>query len=112
MDKRDFEAEHPAPRRLVDQLGAGAGKVGKGDADVVYFVCDVVHSRPALREEAPDRRVVTERSQQLDAALANADRRRLDSLLLDPLTPLERRAEEPRIRVDRAVQVVYCNSDV
>ena len=27
MDERDLEAEHPAPRRLVDQLGACARKV-------------------------------------------------------------------------------------
>ena len=72
----------------------------------------MVHARPALCEEAADGRVVAERSEQFDAALADANRRGLDSLLLDPLAMLERRAEQPRIRVDRAVQIVNGDSDV
>ena len=112
MDERDLEAEHPAPRRLVDQLRAGAGEVGERGADVVHLVRDVMHSRPALREEAADGSVLAERSEQLDAALADADRRRLDALLLDALAVLERPAEEPRVRVDRAVEIVDGDADV
>ena len=112
MDERDLEAEHPAPRRLVDQLGPGAGEMVKGGANVVHLIRDVVHARPALREEAADGRVLPEGSEELDAALADANRRRLDSLLLDALSMLERPAEEPRVRVDRAVEVVNGDADV
>ena len=52
-------------------------------ADVVDLEGDVVHARPALREEPPDRRVGPERPQQLDPARADAERRGLDALLLD-----------------------------
>src|SRR4051794_30681286 len=112
MDERDLEAEHPAARRLVDQLGARAREVGQRRANVVDLVRDVVHSRPALREEAADRSVLAERAEELDAALADADRRSLDSLLLDPLAMLERPTEEARICVDRAVEVVDGDSDM
>ena len=90
MDERDLEAEHAAPRRLVDQLGAGAREVGERRADVVDLVRDVVHAGTALREEPADGRVVAERAEQLDAALADAHRRGLDALLLDALAVLER----------------------
>jgi hypothetical protein len=73
MDEGDLEAEHAAARRLVDQLGARVRKVGEGGADVVDLVCDVVHTRAALREEAADRCVLAECAQQLEAALADAD---------------------------------------
>src|SRR5262245_59281897 len=112
MDKRDFKAEHPAPRRVVDQLGPGAGEIGESGADVVDFVRDVVHAGPALREEAPDGRVLTERPEQLDPARADADRRGLDSLFLDALAVLERRAEKPRIRIDCAVEIVNGDPDM
>jgi hypothetical protein len=61
MNEGDLEAEHAAPRRLVDQLGPGVGKVRERGADVLDLVRDMVHPRPSLREEAPDRGVVAER---------------------------------------------------
>ena len=112
MDERDLEAEHPTPRRLVDQLGAGVGEISESDADVVDLIRDVVHPWPALREEATDGSVLAERSEQLDTALADPQRCRLDPLVIDPLTVLERRAEQQGIRVDRVVEIVYGNSDV
>src|SRR5579871_6358862 len=75
MDECDLEAEHPSARRLVDQLRAGARKVVERSSDVVHLIGDVMHARPALREETADRRVVAERSEELDAALPHADRR-------------------------------------
>src|SRR4051812_30896368 len=112
MDERDLEAEHPAARRLVDQLCACTGEIGECNADVVHFVGDVMHARPALCEKAADGSVLPERSEQLDATLANAKRCGLDALVIDALAMLERRAEQPRVRVDRAVEVGYSNSDV
>ncbi len=112
MDERNFEAEHPASRGLVDQLSAGAGEVDERGADVLHLVRDVMHPGAALSEEPPDGRVVAERSEQLNAALADAERGGLDSLLVDTLPVLERRAEQPRIRVDRTVEIVDGDADV
>src|SRR4029079_7182081 len=68
MDERDLQPEQPASRNLVDQLGFLVLEAGKGRSDVVDLVGDVVHARAALGEEAPDRRVVARRDEQLDPA--------------------------------------------
>jgi hypothetical protein len=106
MDEGDLEAEHAAPRRLVDQLGAGFREVREGGADVVDLVRDMVHTRAALREEAADRRVLAERAQQLEAALADADGRCLDTLLVHARAMLDPRAEETLIGVERALEIL------
>ncbi len=46
----------------------------------------------ALRDKSPDGRVFAERRKQLDPAVADTQRCRLDALLVDALTQLERRA--------------------
>ena len=106
MDEGDLEAEHAVPRGLVDQLGAGFREVYEGGADVVDLVRDVVHTWAALREEAADRRVLAECAQQLEAALADADGRCLDTLLVHARAMLEPRAEEALIGVERAVEIL------
>ena len=106
MDEGDLEAEHPVPRRLVDQLGARVRKMREGRADVVDLVRDVVHTWAALREEAAHRRVLAECAEQLEAALPDANGRRLDSLLVDARAMLEPRAEEAPVRVERAVEIL------
>src|SRR6476646_3854756 len=53
MDERDLEPEEPAPRNLVDQLGAGAREAGEGRPHVVDLVRHVVHPRPTHGQEAP-----------------------------------------------------------
>ena len=106
MDEGDLEAEHTAARRLVDQLGARLRKVDEGGADVVDLVRDVVHTRAALREEATDRRVLAECAQQLEAALADADGRCLDTLLVYARAMLEPRAEKALIGIERAVEIL------
>ena len=106
MDEGDLEAEHPVPRRLVDQLGARVRKMREGRADVVDLVRDVVHTWAALREEAADRRVLAECAEQLEAALADADGRCLDTLLVHARAMLEPRAEEALIGVERAVEIL------
>ena len=106
MDEGDLEAEHAAPRRRVDQLGARVREVGEGGADVVNLVRDVMHPGATLREEAADGRVLAECAQQLEAALADADRRRLDALLVHARAMLEPRAEKALVRVERAVEIL------
>ena len=106
MDEGDLEAEHAAPRSLVDQLGTCVREVGEGGADVAYLVRNVVHPRAALREEAADRRVLAQGAQQLEAALADADGCRLDTLLVHARTMLQPRTEEALVRVERAVEIL------
>ena len=106
MDEGDLEAEHAMPRRLVDQLGARVRKVGEGGADVVDLVRDVVHTWATLREEAADRRILAECAQELEAALADANGRCLDTLLVHARALLEPRAEEALIGVERAVEIL------
>ena len=112
MDESDLEAEHAAARRLVDQLGARVGEMRKGSADVVHLVRDVMHPRASLGEETADRRVVSERAEQLEAALADPDRRGLHTLLLDPRAMLEPGAEKPLVRVERAVEILDRETDM
>src|SRR5690242_19093342 len=72
MDERDLEPEQPAPRAFVDQFRALRGQLVERGADVVDLVGHVVHAGPALGEELPDRRVVAERGEQLDAVGADS----------------------------------------
>ena len=112
MDKGNLEAEHALPRRVVDQLGPFLREVRERRADVVDLVRDVMHPRASLGEEPADRSVVVERSQELEPALADADGRRLDPLLLDARPVLERGTEEALVRVERSVEILDRKTDV
>jgi hypothetical protein len=112
MDEGDFEPEHAEPRRLVDQLGARVRQMCEGRPDVVDLVRDVVHSRTALCEEATDGGVTAERAEQLEPALADADGRRLDALLLHARAVLEPRAEQALVGVERTVEILDRETDV
>lgn len=112
MDEGDLEAEHAAPRRLVDQLCAGLRKMCKRCAKVLDLVGHVVHSRASPREKAADGSVVSERAQELEPALPDADGSRLDPLLVDPRTLLEPGSEEPLVGVECAVEILDREPDV
>jgi hypothetical protein len=71
-----------------------------------------VHPRAALREEPADGRVLAECREQLDAAVTDPHRRRLDALLLDTLAMLEPAAEQALVRRHRLVEVCDRDPDV
>jgi len=73
---------------------------------------DVVHTRPSLGQELPDRRIGAERLQELDPGLADPQGCGLDTLILDPLAMLQRRAEEVGVEEDRGIEIVDGNSQV
>jgi hypothetical protein len=112
MHERDLQAEHAAPRGRVDQLGTGGRQVRQRRRDVVDLVGDVVHAGAALGQELADRRVVSERGEQLDPAFAETHRRRLDALIVDPLAMLEPAAEQALVRRDGRIEVLDCDADV
>jgi hypothetical protein len=112
MDESDLEAEEALPRLGVDQLGACRREPFELDADVVDLVGDVMHARPAARQEPADGSLGTERGKQLDTAGADQHRRRLDPLVIDLCPVLELGAEETLVRVDGLVEVVNGHAEM
>jgi len=112
MHERNLETEHPLSRHLVDQLGAARGELGDRGSYVCNLIRDVMHARAPGREKPSDRRIVAERREQLDPALAHADRRRLDSLLVDARPMLEAAAKQALVRTHRLVEVHDCEADM
>jgi hypothetical protein len=112
MNKGDLEPEQASSRLGVDQLGALFGEIRESRAHVVHLVGEMVHARPPRREKPPDRRVVTERREELDPALADADGRRLDALGFDALANLELAAEQALVRRHCLVEVRHRDADV
>jgi len=112
VDERNLEAEHPAARLLVDQLGAGAGERAEHPRQVVDLVGDVVHPGPAAGEKPANRRVVAERREQLDPAVADPQRRRLDALVDHRLAVLDASRKQPLVGGDGVVEVVDRDPDV
>ena len=106
MDERDLEPEEPSVRLLVDHMHALLCEIGELAPQIGHLVRDVVHSRPALREELSDGSVVGEGSDELDSAVADAHRGRLDTLRLDQVATLDLGPEDPLVRVDRLVEVL------
>ena len=105
MDKGNLQTEEAATGDSVDQLGSRRCEIGQSIGDVVDLVRDVVHPGPALGEEPPNRRVLPRRREQLDPARAEDDGRRLDALVGENLTMLERPTEELGVRLDRIGEI-------
>src|SRR4051812_49879787 len=80
VDEGDLEPEEPLPRLGVDQLGALRCELAERGAEISDLEGHVVHAGPALGEELADRRVVAKRGEELEPALAAAQRRGLDAL--------------------------------
>jgi len=112
MDEGNLEPEEAAPRALIDQLDPLGGESFELAADIVDLEGDVVHARAALRQKLTDRRVGTERGEQLNPARADAERSRLDALFTQHLAVLELGVEEPPVCVDRGIEANHRNADV
>ena len=100
MDKGNLQTEETATGSGVDQLCSCCCEVGQSRSDVVDLVRNVVHARASLGKKASYRSIVAGRGEQLDPALAERDRRRLDALVGQNLAMLERAAEEYGVRLD------------
>jgi hypothetical protein len=104
--ERDLEPEETRARAFVDQICAGARKFGERRFEIAHLVGHVVHAGPSLREEATNWCVFTERLEQFDTAVADADRSRTDSLIFHRRAVLDPRAEQPLVRREGRVEVV------
>src|SRR5262245_32189847 len=104
MEERDLEPEQTPSRLLVDQLDALLGELSDRHADVSHLVGDVMHPRPAFAQELSHRGLLAERRQQLDAALADPQRCRLDSLFGNRLPGLEPGTEKTLVRADGLIE--------
>ena len=112
MHESDLQAEQSSVRGLIDQVHALSDQVGETLRQVVDLVRDVVHPRASFGQELADRSVLSERREQLDAALAQPYGNRLDALRLERVAALDLRSEQPLVRVDRLVEVLDGDAEV
>jgi hypothetical protein len=112
VNERDLEPEQTGPGTFVDQICAGACKLGQRCIEIVHLVGDVVHSRAALREEAADRSVVSEGLEQLDATVADSNRGCAHTLILDRRAMLDLRAEQTLVSRESGVEILDRNSQM
>ncbi len=84
MDERDQPVVQAAARLTVDQLDAGCRQLVERGRQVVDEVGDVVDAGAACVEESADWRVVLDRREDLDPALAGPQRGDVGVLLGHP----------------------------
>ena len=93
-------------REIIGQICARARELRQRRVEIAHLVSDMVHSRPPLREEASDRRVLAQRFEQLDAAFADPDRRCAYALILDRRAMFEPRTEQLLVSRESRVEVL------
>src|SRR4051794_10853909 len=105
VQERDLRAPDAGARRLVDEPQAGlAGGVQRG-LDVRHLVGDVMQPGAPRGQEAPHGRLLGQRREQLDVALADVQQHGLDALPRDGLAVHERHAVGPGVELDRRLEV-------
>src|SRR3954466_8114632 len=112
VDERHAQPEQAHARLLVDQLGAAGGGVGQRLLDIADPKRHVVHAGSAVEQELADRGVVTQRPQQLDAAVAQQHGCRLHSLIGHRLAVLEHAPQQLLVVRDGGVEVVDSMPDM
>jgi len=112
VDERDLEAEQARARAFVDQVCAGTRELGERGVQITHLISDMVHPGSSLREEATDRRVLAERLEQFDAAVADADGGRPDSLVVHRCAVFDPRAEQSLVGRQSLIEVLDCDPKV
>src|SRR3954462_5052273 len=112
VQERDLRAPDAGARRLVDAPQAGlAGGVQRA-LDARHPGGDVMQAGAPRGQEAPHGRVLGQRREQLDVALAHVEQHGLDALPRDGLTVRERHAVGPGVELDRRLEVGDRDPDV
>ena len=112
VEERDLEPEEPLSGLLVDERHSGGGQPLELAGDVVDLEGEMVHPGAPVGEESPDGRLRAERGEQLDPALADPERHRLDALVGNGLAMLELRPEETAVRLYGGLEVLHGHADV
>ena len=112
VDEGDLEPEETLVWLLVDELDALLGEAFQLTSKIAHRVCDVMHAGTAGGEELADRRLLAKRGKELDAAVADAHRRRFDTLLGDRVAMFHFGAEQAPIRVERIVEILDGDSEM
>src|SRR5580765_949422 len=81
VDEGDLQTEEAGARMVVDQLDAVGLELAERHLEIGDLVRDVVHPGASLGEEPAHRRLLAECGDELDAAVADTQRRRLDALV-------------------------------
>lgn len=112
VDEGDLEPEEARARPLVDQVGAGARKLGHRRVQIAHLVGHMVHSGTSLRQEATHRRVLAERLEQLDAAVTDPDRGGANALIIHRRAVLDPRPEQLRVGREGRVEILDGDSQM
>ena len=112
MDECDLEPEQTQPRHVVDELCPGRRQLAERLLHVVRLERDVMHPRPPSREEATDVCVLANGRDELDSAVADEERRGVDTLLAKRVTTFEPGSEEPPVHGDSLVQIGHRDAEV
>jgi hypothetical protein len=112
MDERDEMAAEAGTRLAVEDLRTLGRKLVDCGGDIADGDADVVHPGPAAGEKAPDVGIRSERRDELDATVAQAEVDGLDALGLQPAAELDLRAEERPVRLHGRVEVLDREGDV
>ena len=97
---------------LIDEANPGVAKRAERLLEIVHAIGDVMHAFAASGEEPTDRRVGTERAEELDVGRADAEQHLVDALMLDALAMRGLDAEGSAVLLDRGFQVLDRDADV
>jgi hypothetical protein len=112
VDERDLEPEQPFAWTRVDQLDPIRLQTSELAGQVADRERDVVHAGATFGHEPADGCVRPQCEQELDAAVADAERCGLDALGGNDGAVLDGGPEQERVRLDRSVEVLDRDADV
>jgi hypothetical protein len=93
MNKRYQTPTRTDAWRFVDEARTFVFQISEGRVNILNLDCNVMHSRPALREKLSHRSFRAQRLEQLDVSVADCQHANFDALLGDYLCRINLEAE-------------------
>ena len=112
MHKCNARAADAYARLLIDQPHACCRQTSQGRVDVADSVGDVMQPGAALLQEARHPRFGTERSNQLDMAVADIEQHSFDTLIQNRLAMHERQPEDVAVKRERLLNISHRDTRV